>query len=236
MINDEIDLKELTRGFLHDMNNLYTVILVSLGAAKDGGITDIERQQHIDVAMNATMKSTEISSLLMRIWNDLKIPMERIDIGILVNEAVDILKSTIHCQIIVERDTSLAGLPVVVNRTAIVSVIINLITNADKAIRKIKESGTITVRYGLSVPSIDTGRRFIEVHIVDDGCGKSGMAFGRKPESMSKGSDEHGIGLGMVDAIVMQHGGVFKIDENEPGGLTVTVSMPVADTLVNPPL
>ena len=219
-IAEKLEMGDLTKGFLHDMNNLFTIVLASVSAAKGYENIPREAMNHLDDAIAATLKSTELASMLMRIWNDLHIPKELNKVGEIVEDAVNTVRSTITSEIIVGRNSEATEKYLFVNKISMVNALINLLFNAEKAIKDHAKTGIISVEYKM----VD---RMVEITVDDNGCAvtRKEMEFYKK--FISDSQNLHGVGLKMVETIVRQHHGYFKMEKNEIGGMSAVVGLPV---------
>lgn len=122
------------------------------------------------------------------------------------------------------------GLPPVLGiANQLEQVFLNLLLNAEQAIRSRRDSGAITVRVFRAEP----GRVCVQVE--DDGPGISPAAlpyifdpfFTTKP-------GEHGTGLGLAIAqtIVREHGGEIQVENIPGGGASFQLFLPVASEAV----
>jgi CheY-like chemotaxis protein len=106
----------------------------------------------------------------------------------------------------------------------LIQVFLNLISNAEHAIREIRESGRIQIRIGRIGSNI-------AVTVQDDGVGIL-------PEALPKLFDPFyttkrpgggtGLGLSICTAIVREHGGSIDVETLPVGGSAFTVFLPVA--------
>ena len=218
--NERLEIKDVTRGFLHDMNNLFTIVLASISAAKGYEAVPDEAMKHLDDAIAATFKSTELASMLMRIWNNLQLPKELISAEEIVNDAVATVQNTVSSEIFMHSGSLVSEKFLFVNRISMVNVLIGLILNADGAIKDNGKTGLISIEYKM----ID---RMLEMTIDDNACALTRMEteFYKKFISHDKGM--HGVGLSMIEAIVSQHYGYFRMEKNEIGGMSAIVGLPV---------
>ena len=117
----------------------------------------------------------------------------------------------------------LPGLPPITgDANQLIQVFLNLISNAEQAIREVRQSGRIQIRLGQS-----TNRVFATVQ--DDG-------IGIKPEALAKLFDPFfttkrpgggtGLGLSICMSIIREHGGNIEVESLPAGGAAFTISLP----------
>ena len=120
--------------------------------------------------------------------------------------------------------------PVVGDANQLMQVLLNLISNAEHAIREVRESGRIQIRIGRIGSSI-------AVTVQDDGVGIL-------PEALPKLFDPFyttkrpgggtGLGLSICTAIVREHGGSIDVETLPVGGSAFTVFLPVSSETQSP--
>jgi len=116
--------------------------------------------------------------------------------------------------------------PTVGDANQLIQVFLNLLGNAEHAIREVRASGRIQIRMG------KIGSRIFAI-VRDDGPGI-------KPEVLPKIFDPFfttkrpgggtGLGLSICMSIVREHGGDMEVESNPEGGAAFTVYLPVAVT------
>src|SRR6202011_3858433 len=116
-------------------------------------------------------------------------------------------------------------LPVVMgDGNQLIQVLLNLVTNAEQAIREVRDAGHIYIRMALRA-----GR--ISVTVEDDGVGI-------RPEAMPRIFDPFyttkrpgggtGLGLSICMSIVREHGGTLEAQRLPAGGSAFNVYLPAA--------
>jgi CheY-like chemotaxis protein len=115
--------------------------------------------------------------------------------------------------------------PIVGDANQLIQIFLNLISNAEYAIREVRPSGRIQIRLGRA------GYRVFAT-VQDDGVGIS-------PEALPKIFDPFfttkrpgggtGLGLSICMSIVREHGGNIEAVSLPAGGAAFTVSLPIAE-------
>lgn len=101
--------------------------------------------------------------------------------------------------------------------------LINLITNAIKAIGS--NAGTITV-----TTSQDGEKGITRIEVADTGPGIADEDKGRIFDPyFSKNSDGMGLGLAIVNSVILEHGGRIDARDNVPKGARMVIELPVVD-------
>lgn len=107
--------------------------------------------------------------------------------------------------------------------------LLNLILNAEQAIRQVRESGHIWIR------TRRIGAKRVALEVADDGPGVSPDVivhifdpfFTTKPAGMGTG-----LGLSILYGIVHQHGGEVSVEDRPGGGAVFRVELPVSGSVV----
>src|SRR5437868_6570241 len=119
-------------------------------------------------------------------------------------------------------DTTLPG--VMGDANQLIQVFLNLVTNAEQAIREVRESGRIQIR-----PGRDGNR--ISIAFQDDGVGIRPEALSRIFEpfyTTKRPGGGTGLGLSICMSIIREHGGLIDAETLPAGGSAFTVFLPAA--------
>lgn len=113
--------------------------------------------------------------------------------------------------------------PVLVNREEVQQVVLNLVLNAEQAMRSSRQGGT------LSVKTECTAEGAVVVEVKDDGPGVPAALAGRvfEPFFSTKGAKGSGLGLWVSSGIVQAHGGSLQVRSVEGRGTVFTIVLPV---------
>lgn len=142
---------------------------------------------------------------------------ETADVMAALKTLVNTLQRTPRGEIIDIRVRGPAALPAALGRDHVVEILGNLL---DNALRHAASRVDITAR-------ASNGR--VRVHIADDG---PGIPLQRRAEVLARGRrlDERGsgagLGLAIVDDLLVRHGGALRLEESALGGLLVVVDLP----------
>jgi CheY-like chemotaxis protein len=116
------------------------------------------------------------------------------------------------------------GLQAVVgDANQLIQVFLNLITNAEHAIKEIRETGRIQIRVGRI-------GGHISITVQDDGCGILPEALPRLFDpfyTTKRPGGGTGLGLSICMSIVREHGGSIDVETLPAGGSAFTVFLPV---------
>ncbi|HME41537.1 MAG TPA: ATP-binding protein [Syntrophorhabdales bacterium] len=109
------------------------------------------------------------------------------------------------------------------DRDKVKRALINLVTNSIKAIDSEQGIVTLTTRY-------EKNRGLAFVEIADTGPGIRDEDKGRIFDPyFTRGRDGMGLGLAIVNSIILEHHGKIHVDDNKPRGARFIVELPVID-------
>jgi len=121
---------------------------------------------------------------------------------------------------------SQSELPMVIgDANQLIQVFLNLISNAEHAIREVRETGRIQIRIGRI-------GGHISVTVQDDGIGVSAEALPKLFDpfyTTKRPGGGTGLGLSICMSIVREHGGSIDVETLPAGGSAFTVYLPVAN-------
>lgn len=109
--------------------------------------------------------------------------------------------------------------PVLLDQERIVRVLINLVDNARKAMRR---GGTLTI-------TVERQESLAKISVADTGEGMTEGTRERIFEPFYSSSEDGGTGLGMVIVknVVEAHRGTLQVESEEGRGTTVTITLPL---------
>lgn len=174
---------------------------------------DLEQMEQSLQRMNKTL------DFILSLSRDLELNLVQVDINRLLDEVLQMIRSTLDPEVFVVRDYAPIP-PVIVDREKMVAVFSNLIENAMDAM---PGGGTLRI--------ITFGRQGqVGIIIEDNGLGvdQSVRSHLFSPFVSSK---PHGAGLGLTicKRIIESHGGKIKIRSNVGKGTAVCIDIPVRE-------
>jgi two-component system NtrC family sensor kinase len=215
---------QMIGGFAHELNNPLTAILGNAQLLEDRE-TDETARKRIETLNQEARKAAEIVKNLQFFARPPAPGHSLVDVNELVNRTVlmqsyPLRKSNITVDFLPE-----PALPMVVADTnQLMQVFLNLLLNAEQAIRENREKGTIRVRLGHNSDSV-------WIVFQDDGPGIA-------PETLPHIFDPFfttrrpgrgtGLGLSICKTVLREHGGNIDAASAPGGGAVFTITLPLA--------
>ncbi len=226
-------LGTLAGGIAHDFNNILTPILGYANMIKK-----VNRDKRIDKYVSLIIESSQrAKELIKRILSYSKdVPMEKkiIKLEEEIERILSLLRESIPVTIRIRKKLSKGCSPVYAAPVHIQQILMNLCTNAFKAMED--KGGIIEIELTeISKKNLPEqlkyleGEKFAMIKVKDNGIGMSKETLEKIFEPFYT-TKEHGTGLGMfiVSTIVEGYGGDIIIESEEGKGTEVKVFLPVA--------
>jgi len=218
-------------GFAHELNNPLTSILGMAELLQEGGVSEGARKQ-ITILHQQARRAAEIVQNLQYFARPPAPGRSQVNLNELVQRTVQmqaypLRKSNITVDFLQE-----PAIPAVVaDPNQLMQVFLNLLLNAEQAIRESREKGTIRVRIGRNPASV-------WIVFQDDGPGIA-------PENLTHIFDPFfttrrpgrgtGLGLSICKTVLREHGGNIEAASAPGGGAVFTITLPVGTAVVDPP-
>ena len=226
---------QMIGGFAHELNNPLTSILGMAELLQDGGITEAGRKQ-VGILHQQARRAAEIVQNLQYFARPPAPGRTQVDLN-------ELVQRTVHLQAYPLRKSNITvdflpepSLPAVIaDSNQLMQVFLNLLLNAEQAIRENREKGTIRVRLGRGTPGkvpASAAENTDSVWIVfqDDGPGIA-------PETLPHIFDPFfttkrpgrgtGLGLSICKTVLREHGGNIEAASAPGGGAVFTITLPV---------
>ncbi|MCP5105092.1 MAG: response regulator [bacterium] len=226
----------LAGGIAHDYNNLLTIILGNLAAAKLAGGDGKKLLKHLNEAEKGVLKARDLTYQLLTFAKGGAPIKETASIEEIIRDSAgfSLRGSNVSLELDFQED-----LPAVdVDRGQVSQVIHNLVLNADQSM---PDGGIITIQalnteieegnvYGLA-PG-----KYIKIEIKDRGVGISELyrenVFDPYFTTKTRGS---GLGLSIVYSVINKHGGVVDFESQPEEGTTFYLYLPASEGTVPEP-
>ncbi len=226
----------LTGGIAHDFNNLLGSILAEAELAQTNMAAGLVPVEEVRKIRAVAIRASEIVRELMIYAGKDKANLDLVDLSVLVEEMLELLKISISKHAILKTDLDRKLPPMRVNPAQIRQVVMNLILNASEALGE--RGGAITVRTsfvaaGRCVAANGTAKipegDHLRLEVSDTGPGMPEEVQARifDPFFSTKLAGR-GLGLAVVHAIVSAYGGVINLFSKPGEGTRFEVFLPCA--------
>jgi len=218
---------QMMAGVAHELNNPLTAILAVSDMLRER-TEDAAHRRQLELMHQQARRAADIVQDLLSFARPPAPRKGQVQLN-------DVLRRALHLHEYSLRRNNVAvdflpekGIPDVMgDANQLIQVFLNLVVNAEQAIREIRESGTIRVRMGRGA----AGEPAVWASVQDDGPGIP-------PEILEKIFDPFfttkrpgrgtGLGLSISMAIVREHGGSIEVQPAPGGGSVFMVTLPAA--------
>jgi PAS domain S-box-containing protein len=217
---------QMIGGFAHELNNPLTSILGMAELLQEGDASEGARKQLVILHQQAR-RAAEIVQNLQYFARPPAQGRNQVNLNELVQRTVQmqaypLRKSNITVDFLQE-----PAIPAIVaDPNQLMQVFLNLLLNAEQAIRENREKGTIRVRIGRKPDSV-------WIVFQDDGPGiaPENLAHIFDPFFTTKRPGRGtGLGLSICKTVLREHGGNIEAATAPDGGAIFTITLPVAAT------
>ena len=216
---------QMLAGVAHELNNPLTAILgvTELVREREGLEASMKRQ--LDLTHRQARRAARIVQNLLEFSRPASPQKKPIDLSTIVERSLQLHEHSLRRNQVEVDFTPRTDLPPIIgDANQLIQVFLNLITNAEQAIREVRESGRIQIRIN------QVGENLVAT-VQDDGVGIS-------PEAMPKLFDPFyttkrpgggtGLGLSICLSIVREHGGTITAESLPGGGSAFSLYVPAA--------
>jgi len=209
----------LAGGIAHDFNNLLTAVIGFGELALLKLDEDDPVRGYIEEARRAGERATELTARLLAFGRRQTLRPRPLDLNAVVGEMQTLLGRLIGPQIELRFELAPGQCPLLVDRSQLEQVVMNLALNARDAMGP---GGRLTI-------ATEAGEDGVRLLVSDTGAGMDAETREKIFEPFFTTKDEGkgtGLGLSTVFGIVRQHGGTIAV-ESEPGrGTTFRIDLP----------
>jgi signal transduction histidine kinase len=211
-------------GFAHELNNPLTSILGLSELLQEGDASEATRKQ-IVVLHQQARRAAEIVQNLQYFARPPALGRSQVNLNELVQRTVQmqaypLRKSNITVDFLPE--TSIPA--IVADPNQLMQVFLNLLLNAEQAIRENRDRGTIRVRIGRTPETV-------WIVFQDDGPGiaAENLTHIFDPFFTTKRPGRGtGLGLSICKTVLREHGGNIEAASGPGGGAVFTITLPIA--------
>ena len=225
----------LAGGIAHDFNNILGAIL---GYAQLAGMDLSENSKshrHIEQILKASDRAKSLVGQILAFSRENKPEKFPVDIGIIVKEALKLLRASLPANIEIRQNVTSNLGTVMADQTQVHQIMMNLCTNALHAMERnggLLEVVLVPVELkeedAAAYPDIKPDR-YLKLSVTDSGHGMDSATVSRifDPYFTTKDIDEGtGLGLATVHGIVKDHGGIIKVYSEPGSGTSFQIYLP----------
>src|SRR5277367_1265527 len=216
---------QMLAGVAHELNNPLTAILGVTELLREREGFDDSTKRQLDLTHRQARRAARIVQNLLEFSRPASPQKRPVDVSSLIERTLQLHEHSLRRNNVeVEFQPQHALQSVIGDANQLIQVFLNLISNAEHAIREVRESGRIQIRIGRIGSNV-------AVTVQDDGVGIL-------PEALPKLFDPFyttkrpgggtGLGLSICTAIIREHGGSIDVETLPVGGSAFTVFLPVA--------
>lgn len=216
---------QMLAGVAHELNNPLTAILGVTELLRERTGVDDSTKRQLDLTHRQARRAARIVQNLLEFSRPAAPQKKSLDVSNLIERTLQLHEHSLRRNNINVEFQAQTGLySVVGDANQLIQVFLNLISNAEHAIREVRESGRIQIRIGRIGSNVS-------VTVQDDGVGIL-------PEALTKLFDPFyttkrpgggtGLGLSICTAIIREHGGSIDVETLPVGGSAFTVFLPLA--------
>jgi PAS domain S-box-containing protein len=224
---------QMIGGFAHELNNPLTSILGMAELLQDSAVSEGARKQ-LTILQQQARRAAEIVQNLQYFARPPAPGRSQVDLNELVQRMLQLQtyplrKSNITVDFLPEPTIP----AVVADPNQLMQVFLNLLLNAEQAIRETREKGTIRVRLGRGLPG---NADSVWVVFQDDGPGiaPENLAHIFDPFFTTKRPGRGtGLGLSICKTVMREHGGNIEAASAPGGGAVFTITLPVGTDPAN---
>ncbi len=224
---------QMLAGVAHELNNPLTAILGATELLRERVGVDDHSKRQLDMTHRQARRAARIVQNLLEFSRPASPQKKSLDLNAIIDRTLQLHEHSLRRNSIEVDFRPSTSMPLTVgDANQLIQVFLNLVSNAEQAIREIRPSGRIQIRLG------QRGSRIFAT-VQDDGAGI-------KPEVLPKIFDPFfttkrpgggtGLGLSICMSIIREHGGDIEAEALPAGGSAFTVFLPasVADDASRP--
>src|SRR5215470_16571693 len=219
---------QMLAGVAHELNNPLTAILGVTELVREREGLDESMKRQLDLTHRQARRAARIVQNLLEFSRPASPQKKPIDLNSIIERTLQLHEHSLRRNQVAVDFTPRADLPSIVgDANQLIQVLLNLITNAEQAIREVRESGRVQIRLGSSSGNVI-------VIVQDDGVGISPEAFPKLFDpfyTTKRPGGGTGLGLSICLSIVREHGGTIQAEALPGGGSAFRVYLPIARDL-----
>jgi CheY-like chemotaxis protein len=212
-------------GVAHELNNPLTAILGVTELLREREGADDSTKRQLELTHRQARRAARIVQNLLEFSRPASPQKNPLDVNSLVERTLQLHEHSLRRNFIEVDFRPQPDLPGVVgDANQLIQVLLNLVTNAEQAIREVRDTGRIQIRLGRK-------ERQLTVTVQDDGVGIRPEALPRIFDpfyTTKRPGGGTGLGLSICMSIVREHGGNIEAESLPAGGSAFTIYLPCA--------
>jgi PAS domain S-box-containing protein len=222
-------------GIAHDFNNILGSISLNAEMVYEDIVNHPEARYSTEQILKASQRAKRLIEQILTFSRDKKVEQKLIQIEIIVEDTLKMLRSMIPTTISIQKEFSENLWAIFANPTHIQQLVMNLCTNASQAM---ENGGSLTVKLSnvdmdQSPPDSDLKPgSYVELIIKDSGHGITSENKKRIFDpffSTKQAGDGTGLGLSVVHGIVLSNNGSITVDSTPDKGTSFEILFPKAN-------
>jgi len=216
---------QMLAGVAHELNNPLTAILGVTELLRERQGADDSTKRQLELTHRQARRAARIVQNLLEFSRPASPQKKPVDLNNLLERTLQLHEHSLRRNNI-EVDFHLQpDLPGVIgDANQLIQVFLNLITNAEQAIREVRDAGRIQIRAGRY------GKQ-LTITVQDDGVGIRPEALPRIFDpfyTTKRPGGGTGLGLSICMSIIREHGGNIEAEILPAGGSAFTIYLPIA--------
>ncbi len=223
---------QMLAGVAHELNNPLTAILGVTELVRERPGLDESMKRQLDLTHRQARRAARIVQNLLEFSRPASPQKKAIDLSTIIERTLQLHEHSLRRNQVQVDFTPRTDLPPVVgDANQLIQVFLNLISNAEQAIREVRESGRVQIR-------LTTAGASVVATVQDDGVGISPEAMPRLFDpfyTTKRPGGGTGLGLSICLSIAREHGGTIQAESLPGGGSAFSVYLPAAAEVVGEP-
>ena len=227
---------QMLAGVAHELNNPLTAILGVTELLRESHGADESTKRQLELTHRQARRAARIVQNLLEFSRPAAPQKKPVDLNSIIERTLQLQEHSLRRNNVEVDFQSQPGLPSIIgDGNQLIQVFLNLISNAEHAIREIRDKGRIQIRVGRI-------GGHVSVTVQDDGVGVAAEALPKLFDpfyTTKRPGGGTGLGLSICLSIIREHGGSIDVETLPAGGSAFTVYLPVAtgagDSPASPP-
>ena len=216
---------QMLAGVAHELNNPLTAILGASELVRDRADVDENTKRQLEMTHRQARRAARIVQNLLEFSRPALPQKKPLDLNAVLDRTLQLHEHSLRRNAVEVDVSAVPNLPPTIgDANQLIQVFLNLISNAEQAIREIRPSGRIQIRLGKAF-----SRVFVTVQ--DDGPGIKSEDLPRIFDpffTTKRPGGGTGLGLSICLSIIREHGGDIEVENLPAGGAAFTVFLPAA--------